>query len=189
MGKSASPAFQFYPDDFLGSSKVAVMTPTEIGVYVLLLCMDWNGHGISYNPKLLARYCRMSEADFVEAWEVVGPCFETGEDGKLYNPRLIREREKQAAYSAKQKAASDARWESHRISHGNATGIPAVSSPFPTPAPATTNGRKRSYPQTPEPFRTDPFCKKCGGGMGKAHESATRLTIIHREDCPDAQVL
>jgi uncharacterized protein YdaU (DUF1376 family) len=182
MGKSASPAFQFYPDDFLGSSKVAVMTPTEIGVYVLLLCMDWNGHGISYNPKLLARYCRVTEPEFVEAWEVVGQCFETGEDGKLYNPRLIREREKQAAYSAKQKAASDARWESHR----NPTGIPRVSSPSPIPAPATTNGRKRSYPQQPEPFKSDPFCSKCGRGMGKEHESDTRLKIIHTDWCPDA---
>jgi hypothetical protein len=47
-------------------------------------------------------------------------------------------------------------------------------------------GGYRRKALTPEPFRTDPFCKKCGGGMGKAHESATRLTIIHREDCPDA---
>ena len=181
MAKGKSPAFQFYPDDFLGSSKVSVMTPTEIGVYVLLLCMDWNGNGITFNPKLLARYCRMAEHEFLEAWEVVGQCFEE-RDGKLYNPRLERERVKQAAYSAKQKAASDARWESHR----NATGMPRVSSPFPSPAPATTGWRKRGNAEQPAPFKTDPFCTKCGGGMGKRNETDTRLTIIHREDCPDA---
>ena len=43
--------------------------------------------------------------------------------------------------------------------------------------------RRRS--QQPEPFRTDPFCKHCGGGMGKATPDATRLTIIHRDDCPN----
>jgi uncharacterized protein YdaU (DUF1376 family) len=181
MGKPASPAFQFYPDDFLGSSKVAVMTPTEIGVYVLLLCMDWNGHGITYNPKLLARYCRVTEAEFVEAWEVVGQCFEEL-DGKLYNPRLIREREKQAAFRAKQKAASDARWDSHR----NATGIPRVSSPSPTPAPATTGGRKRLFNREPEPYKPEPFCTECGQGMGKATPDATRLTILHKEGCRNA---
>lgn len=182
MGKSASPAFQFYPDDFLGSSKVAVMTPTEIGVYVLLLCMDWNGHGITYNTKLLARYCRVTEAEFVEAWEVVGQCFEAGKDGKLYNPRLIREREKQAAYSAKQKAASDARWDSHR----NAMGIPRVSSPSPTPAPATTGSRKRLFHNELAPYKPDPFCPECGQGMGKANPDDTRLTLLHTPECSRA---
>lgn len=181
MGKS--PAFQFYPDDFLGSSKVAVMTPTEIGVYVLLLCMDWNGNGITYNPKLLARFCRMPEPEFAEAWEVVRQCFEE-RDGKLHNPRLEREREKQAKYSAKQKAASDARWESHRTSHGIPTGMPRVSSPFPFPAPATTGGRKRLFHTDPEPYKPPPFCKACGGGMGKLHPDDLRQIIIHTEDCP-----
>lgn len=157
MGKPASPAFQFYPDDFLGSSKVAVMTPAEIGIYVLLLCMDWNGHGITYNSKLLARYCRISEPEFLEAWEVVGQCFEE-KDGKLFNPRLIREREKQAAFSAKQKAAADMRWESHR----NATALPRVCSPFPSPAPATAGGRKRPNVENPDsPNR--PWCVECQG--------------------------
>lgn len=183
MSKPSSPAFQFYPDDFLGSSKVAVMTPTEIGVYVLLLCMDWNGHGITYNPKLLARFCRVSESEFLSAWEVVGPCFEAREDGKLYNPRLVREREKQAAYRAKQKAASDARWDSHR----NATAMPRECSPFPSPAPATTGGRKRPLNgQPPEPYKPEPFCTHCGEGMTKATPDATRLTIQHKGGCPNA---
>ena len=187
MSKSTSPAFQFYPDDFLGSSKVGVMSAREIGIYVLLLCMDWNGHGIAYNPRLLARYCRVTEAEFLEAWEAVGPCFEE-RDGKLWNPRLEREREKQAAFSAKQKAAADARWESHRISHGNATAMPRVCSPSPSPAPATTGGRKRrmSNNDTPEPYKPEPFCPDCGQGMGKATPDATRLTILHREGCPNA---
>jgi hypothetical protein len=47
-------------------------------------------------------------------------------------------------------------------------------------------GGYRRKALTPEPFRTDPFCSTCGGGMGKATEDAKRLTIIHREDCPDA---
>lgn len=178
MEKPQSPAFQFYPDDFLGSSKVAVMTPTEIGVYVLLLCMDWNGHGITYNPKLLARYCRMPEAEFVEAWEVVGPCFEKGEDGKVYNPRLLRERDKQAAFRAKQKAAADARWESHR----NATALPRECSPSPSPAPATTGGRKRLF-NSDQPYKPEPFCPDCGQGMGKATPDAVRLTILHTDTC------
>lgn len=50
----------------------------------------------------------------------------------------------------------------------------------------TTGWRKRGNAEPPAPFKTDPFCTKCGGGMGKRHETDTRLTIIHREDCPYA---
>ena len=183
MAKGKSPAFQFYPDDFLGSSKVAVMSAQEVGVYLLLLCMDWNDGGIAYNPRLLARYCRVTEAEFTQAWEVVGQCF-VERDGRFWNPRLERERDKQAKFSAKQKAAADVRWQSH----GNATASGRECSPFPSPspAPATTGWRKRGNAEQPAPFKTDPFCTKCGGGMGKKNETDTRLTIIHREDCPDA---
>lgn len=50
----------------------------------------------------------------------------------------------------------------------------------------TTGVRKRSYPQTPEPFKSDPFCTECGQGMGKANPDATRLTLLHKEGCPRA---
>lgn len=187
---SKSPAFQFYPDDFLGSSKVAVMTPQEIGVYVLLLCMDWNGVGFVFNPKLLARFCRMPEPEFVEAWEVVRECFEE-RDGRLYNPRLERERVKQAAYSAKQKAASDARWDTHRTSHGMPTGKPRVSSPFPSPAPATTGGRTRPFNGTTNDnvaatsVHVPPT--PCGDGCELiAPEGAKRFVPRHVQGCPNA---
>lgn len=48
--------------------------------------------------------------------------------------------------------------------------------------------RKRVQRQLPEPFRTDPFCAECGGGMGKLKESDKRLTIIHRDGCQRAGI-
>jgi hypothetical protein len=50
----------------------------------------------------------------------------------------------------------------------------------------TTAGRKRLFHTELAPYKPDPFCKVCGGGMGKADESETRLTIQHKQDCPDA---
>jgi uncharacterized protein YdaU (DUF1376 family) len=35
-----TPAFQFYPDDFV--SGVSTMTQAEVGAYILLLCHQWN---------------------------------------------------------------------------------------------------------------------------------------------------
>ena len=39
MGKS--PAFQFYPNDWLSSPRITMMSPAEEGAYIRLLCYDW----------------------------------------------------------------------------------------------------------------------------------------------------
>lgn len=39
--KGKSPAFQFYPKDFLTDAAVLCMTNEEIGMYIKLLCVDW----------------------------------------------------------------------------------------------------------------------------------------------------
>lgn len=185
MSADKSPAFQFYPDDFMGSGKVAVMTAHEIGIYVLLLCYDWNEGGVEYNAEDLARFCRVTEAEFVTAWEKrIKRCF-VERDGRFWNPRLERERDKQAKFRAKQVAAGLAS-AAARSNQRSTTVEPTFNSPIPSPAPATTGWRKRGKYDEPAPYKPDPFCKHCGGGMGKKHESDTRLTIIHREDCPDA---
>ena len=50
-----SPAFQFYPDDFLGSGKVGTMTTDEVGAYTLLLCLEWNETGFVFDEEELRR--------------------------------------------------------------------------------------------------------------------------------------
>lgn len=52
----------------------------------------------------------------------------------------------------------------------------------------TTGGRLRRNVDNSDGYIPPPFCPKCGQGMGKATPDATRLTILHTEDCPDAQV-
>ena len=164
------------------------MTMQEVGVYLFLLCLDWNECGFVLNRRRLSRFCRVSESDFAEAWEIVGECFAERE-GRWYNPRLERERVKQSAYSAKQKAASDARWESHR----NAAGLPRVSSPFPSPALATT-GRSRAKtnghdpptrPHLPAVLVAPPWCAGCGDGELIDVEGQKRPVRIHSPTCPD----
>lgn len=179
-----SPAFQFYPDDFLGSSKVAVMNAQEVGVYVLLLCMDWNDGGITYNPRTLARYCRLTESEFVSAWEVVGQCF-VERDGRFWNPRLERERVKQVEYRASQVNAANKRWDKHR----NAVALPLESSPSPTPFPSPkqpNGGRLKPWNGEPEPYKPAPFCTTCGEGMGKLHSDDLRLVQLHKAGCANA---
>lgn len=50
------------------------------------------------------------------------------------------------------------------------------------------NGRKRPWNSNgePEPYKPAPFCTKCGLGMGKVHETDTKLVQLHKEGCANA---
>ena len=95
-----SPAFQFYPDDFLGSGKVGMMTPQEVGIYILLLCLDWNDDGFELDFPRLARWCKTDEETLKGGWAMVGQCFDQ-HGGRWYSERLQGEREKQAKWREK----------------------------------------------------------------------------------------
>lgn len=184
---ASSPAFQFYPDDFLGSGKVGAMTPGEVGIYVFLLCLDWNETGFAYNPKRLARFCRTTEDAFAEAWEIVGECF-TERAGRWYNPRLEREREKQEKFRQKQVAAGIAS-AAARFNRGSTVVQPTFNSPFPSPALATTGrSRAKSNGHDPPPYVpavpiAPPFCAHCGGEP--THNEKGRIVgLRHKQGCP-----
>ena len=53
--KIKRPAFQFYPADYLGSQRVALMTLEEEGAYLRLLCYCWQHGSIPSNPEQIAR--------------------------------------------------------------------------------------------------------------------------------------
>jgi uncharacterized protein YdaU (DUF1376 family) len=76
------------------------MEPDQTHVYVWLLCLDWERIGFVYDRKDLARWCRLTPRRFDKAWAVVQRCF-TEREGRLFNPRLDKEREKQAEWRRK----------------------------------------------------------------------------------------
>lgn len=108
-GRNAkSPAFQFYPGDFLADPKVQAMRAEEVGAYLLLLCAEWLDGPLPDDPGFLARVCRLGAAEFAQAWQAVGRCFKPAEGraGFLENPRLERERAFQAEGRARRLDAS-----------------------------------------------------------------------------------
>ena len=98
-----SPAFQFYPRDFLSSPKVDLMSMAERGIYITLLSRCWLDNGLPTDTRSLAKFARMKHAQFERAW-TSGPlheCFyERGQ--KLHNERLDRERKVQADFRKRQ---------------------------------------------------------------------------------------
>jgi uncharacterized protein YdaU (DUF1376 family) len=65
-----SPAFQFYPQDYLSSARVAEMSLEEEGAYIRLLCYCWTTGSIPADPercaRLIGKGCSTNVAEFVQ---------------------------------------------------------------------------------------------------------------------------
>ena len=98
-----SPAFQFYPGDWLSSAKIACMTLEQEGAYHRLLCYDWMKDGIPDDDSELASLSKMGEGWLKGGSTVLRKCFQPHPDkpGFLTNERLQQEREKQAVWREK----------------------------------------------------------------------------------------
>lgn len=133
-----------YVNDFLGSAKVGMMSTEEVGMYLLLLFLDWQEGGFVYDHKRLAKWCRMSPSAFKRAWEQVGKCFIEC-DGRMFNQRLAKEREKQEAWSKKAAKGAATTNEKRRNSARPSEEIAPQKSensdriPFPSPTPVTAS--------------------------------------------------
>lgn len=97
-----APAFQFFPKEFLSSSKVCRMANAEVGIYVKLLCHEWMDGSLPTDHRQLARMVGVPFRQFSRTWE--GPlseCF-VERNGRLVNPRLERARKEQIEYRRRQ---------------------------------------------------------------------------------------
>lgn len=119
MAREASPAFQFYPADFLADENVASMTAEERGVYITLLCICWREGSIPENPENLGLACGLNGKRMANAWQAVSKCFvpHRRKPKRVVHPRLERERK---AQSERRKSRSEAglrgakaRWQGH----------------------------------------------------------------------------
>ena len=97
MAVAKAPAFQFYPQDYLSSARVAEMTLEEEGVYIRLLCYCWSAGSIPADPERCARLagkgCSVAVATTVQRAFNEDPTDST----RLVHDRLEFEREKQQA--------------------------------------------------------------------------------------------
>lgn len=109
-------AFLLFVDDWLSSASIEAMTPAEEGAYTRLLCRAWQQAdcGLPNDDEALARLSRLGQAWFAGSGAKIRQCFfENG--SRLFNARLLREREHQQSYreritGARRKAACQ-RWQ------------------------------------------------------------------------------
>jgi uncharacterized protein YdaU (DUF1376 family) len=136
------PAFQFYPDDFIGGT--CDLSAKEVGAYIRLLCFQWSKGKIPSDRNKLSR---------IAGTNVTPEVIAKFADGM--NQRLEFERIKQSEHrEAKKKAGENGakkRWQNHStpinllLANGMANTIANDSSPSPSPLPikSSTNSKKK----------------------------------------------
>jgi len=117
-----SPAFQWYPKDYMSDKNTRLMTLEERGAYVELMNYEWNEKGLPICDKDLAELSGLG----IEKWngksgEKIKKCFEE-KGGKLIHPRLERERLKQADWRAKCSAGGKKSAEIRELKKGKGSG-------------------------------------------------------------------
>lgn len=139
-----SPAFQFYPQDFLVGT--AMLSAEETGAYIRLLCYSWENDGLPNDEQLLSRLAGCSGNAVASIRHKFGIC----QDGKLRNERQEKIRKEQNAYRAQQKLKAKKRWKNTEkqqvsvpldqsgICSGNATALP-MDMPNGCPSPSIFN--------------------------------------------------
>lgn len=114
--KAKSPAFQFYPSDWLSDEKVACLTIEEEGAYIRLLSYCWREGSIPADTQSL---CRLAKGCHADAIENVKKLFEPHGSlpGRLESKRLNKEIAKQENYRKTQSASglrgAAKRWGNH----------------------------------------------------------------------------
>jgi uncharacterized protein YdaU (DUF1376 family) len=99
--KTKSPAFQFYPDAWLSSRDVNLMSIAEEGAYHRLLCWAWLDPecGLPDEDKQLAQLSRLGRF-WNRSAAIIRAKFRA-EGGRLFNDRLLQERKKQESWREK----------------------------------------------------------------------------------------
>ncbi len=147
-----SPAFQFYPGDYLSDRNVVAMTMEERGVHLTLLCSQWIDGPLPADPAKLARLVHLTPEAFARVWPAVSPCFDVLGEGTIANGRMERERAFQAEGRERRIEASKIATEARLAKEcdSNRARIEHESSPPLSPTPDTRSPTPQALPPTPE---------------------------------------
>lgn len=147
-------------DDFLGGT--VLMSPATVGVYIRLLVTQRNKGPLPFDVGRLSRAGGCTEAEFEAAWKSdLECCFETDDQGRIFNPRVEADREFYedlvAKRSAAGKAGASARWENK--------GLPR---PGRAPKNGKRNGKRNSKRNSKSHDKDDDNRDSKGGGKSMA---------------------
>jgi len=168
-----SPAFQFYPKDFLTDANVVIMNPEVKGLYITLLCIDWIEDGFFIDAMMkLAGFdffkkdgtLRDTE-DYEGAMAMLSNCFVAHPEKVDFvtNPRLMKERKNQVSKrrerSESGKKGAKSLWskrKNEKLSHSSAKGS-AIKEPMAidgSSSSSSSSSNKKNYKNNSPCVRT-----------------------------------
>ncbi len=114
MANEKPPAFQWYPRDYLTDENVELMSLEQEGAYRRLMDYCWLHGSIPNDVEAWAKMCRVTPRRMEKLWPGIDPCFRK-RNGRLFHPRLDKERRKQIrrkrAQSDAGKKGAERRWQ------------------------------------------------------------------------------
>lgn len=147
------PYFPLWVNNWLGSARIAAMTPAEEGAYFRLLCYEWQADDCTLptDDDSLAQLSRLGDRWPASAGKIRA-CFDVV-DGRLVNEKLletwVEANEQRAKRSQAGKRGMLSRW--HKPTNNNViTPLLRDNNPTPTPTPTHTekeNKQKKSAPR------------------------------------------
>jgi uncharacterized protein YdaU (DUF1376 family) len=117
MARKRPPSFDFFPDDFVAGTYH--LEAEAVGVYVRLLCYQWNNGSIPAEPDQLARIAGVDADAMRTHMRTVMLKFMPSECGGLKNERLEVERAHKLSVIEKSKHAADTRWAKQKAGKNN----------------------------------------------------------------------
>ena len=136
-----TPAFQFYPSEFLANPEVRVWNLETVGAFWILISYLWvSGGECEFNLKVLARLFNVNKQNkAAKLWDNIKIIFLLC-DGIITNKRILEEMQKQARSRFMRQQAGKKGAQKRWGDDGNATVMPMAknSSPSPTPIPTPT---------------------------------------------------
>lgn len=120
-----SPAFQFYPDAWLSSQRVQLMTLEEEGAYIRLLSFCWRHGSIPADPDQAARLAGKGCSTTV-ATTVLAMFIPATDPTRMVHDRLEEEREKQRIWREKSSDGGKKSAKLRSLSKGGSTTEPRV---------------------------------------------------------------
>lgn len=103
MTSEPSPAFLFYVKDWRSSRHVQRMPYAVRGMYVEMLCEQWETGAVPSSPATCAALLGGRTAEWARAWKALMACFVPRKrDGLLVNPKLEAVRRERLKYKKSQ---------------------------------------------------------------------------------------
>lgn len=176
MAPEKSPAFQFYPKDYLSDPRVRAMTFEQRGLYWEAICICWLEGTLPSDLIELAAILRCPVKRIRKIWPLISRCFDQHGD-RLTHKRLDKERAAQADSRDRRAAAAQKRWEKEQKTDAmHMQSNAGEQSPVDAKQCSSSPSSSPSSTSSPTPVKAEPPRRIISGaasplGWAKVHSS------------------